>query len=144
MEDRNEQTAIHPNTTQLEPYKWKPGQSGNPLGRNGGRKPGLFKHLVALADEECPGEPATTRGEKIVRRLYEIAETGEPDVALRAINEILNRSIGRPRQTIDLNTTEIDITFLAERLVEFAKKAKGVEIPVETAEQLIARTLDLR
>lgn len=128
----------------LAPYQFKPGQSGNPLGINAGRKPSLLTALKRELESCYSDEPATKVSDRLAKRVVNIALHGEDDVALRAWSEIMNRTEGRPRQTIDLNSNEINLTFLAERLVDFAQKAKGVEIPLEVAEQLIANILELR
>lgn len=128
-------------TKHLKPHQWQPGQSGNPGGVGGGRRPSLvtalFKEL-AKEGKSLKSQNDEVAGELVRLALYAKSE----DTQLKAIVEIMNRTEGRPRQTIDFSSNEINVTVLAERLVEFAKKAKGVDIPADLAEQLILSSLD--
>jgi hypothetical protein len=66
---------------------WKPGQSGNPAGRAK-----LPKEMVELAQAATP---------KAIRRAIALMEHEDGNIALKAVNTVLDRAYGKPAQTID-------------------------------------------
>ena len=63
---------------------WKPGQSGNPSGYSG-----LYGETVRLAREASP---------TAIRRMIELTQSADERVATVAINSILDRAWGKPRE----------------------------------------------
>jgi hypothetical protein len=76
-------------TLHIESYKWKPGQSGNPMGRPRGM------HRVAKELQKTIGHD----GRKLMSFLLDVAEgkkTQDIRVQIQAIEILLNRAFGRP------------------------------------------------
>jgi hypothetical protein len=71
------------------PYKWKPGQSGNPTGRSG-----LYLECRRLAAEASP---------QAMRRLIELMEAEDERVSYMATVAVLDRSGVKP---IDYDPTQ--------------------------------------
>lgn len=71
----------------LKPFK--PGQSGNPSGR-----PKKDRDLTLLAKDES---------EKALKVLIKLMGSDDDRVALQAAQAILDRAVGKPRQTVDMN-----------------------------------------
>ena len=77
----------------IEPHKFKKGQSGNPKGRP--RKlPELDALLAAVLGEEKDG---MTAAEAILKRLRQEAAKGN----IRAAEILLNRAYGMPKQRLE-------------------------------------------
>jgi hypothetical protein len=95
-----------PNPENIEPYKFEPGQSGNPSGRPKGTKnPSTI--LKEMLEEELEVvidgvKVKKTFKDLIVRKLIKKANDGD----LRAIQEIFDRVEGKAKQEIqhDINT----------------------------------------
>ena len=64
------------------PYKWKPGESGNPTGRGG-----LYLECRRLAAEASP---------QAMRRLIELTEAEDERVSYMATTAVLDRSGVKP------------------------------------------------
>lgn len=81
--------------TQLKPYQWKQGQSGNPNGRP--------KKTMALTNalkeySELKDETGKTYREKLTEKLYSMAlEEGD----IIALKYIYDRVEGKPKETIE-------------------------------------------
>jgi len=89
-----------PKPENIEPHKFKKGQTGNPNGRP--RKlPELDKLLADVLGEEKDG---ITAGEAILKALRAKASKGD----VRAAEVLLDRAYGKPKQTSEttLKTTE--------------------------------------
>lgn len=69
---------------------WKPGQSGNPNGR-----PKKVKVVADLAEENS---------DKAIRKLARLIDSEDERVALAAAQAILDRAIGKPKQTVETTT----------------------------------------
>lgn len=76
--------------------RWTPGHSGNPGGRPSSQS--LNSAIRAKLDEMH--EDGQTRAQRIAAILVELAEGGD----LRAIREVIDRTEGRPAQSIALDT----------------------------------------
>jgi hypothetical protein len=97
-----------PKPENIEPHKFKKGQSGNPNGRP--RKlPELDKLLADVLGEEKDG---ITAGEAILKAIRAKAAKGD----VRAAELLLDRAYGKPKQSIDNNitTTEPLVIVLTE------------------------------
>lgn len=83
-----------PNPQNVEPYKWKKGQSGNPKGQP--RKlPELKELLINVLGDEKDGKSAA---EAILMALRAKATKGD----VRAAELLLDRAYGKPKQDIDI------------------------------------------
>ena len=71
--------------------RFKPGESGNPNGRNGAMSD-LFKDLAEAKDEQ-----GKTRKEKILDKILRMAENG----SLKAAEMYMNRVEGKPREYVE-------------------------------------------
>ena len=71
--------------------RFKPGESGNPNGRNGAMSD-LFKDLAEAKDEH-----GKTRKEKILDKILRMAENG----SLKAAEMYMNRVEGKPREYVE-------------------------------------------
>tara|TARA_Y100001973_G_scaffold81656_1_gene120441 strand:- start:309 stop:623 length:315 start_codon:yes stop_codon:yes gene_type:complete len=71
--------------------RFKPGESGNPNGRNGAMSD-LFKELAEAKDEQ-----GKTRKEKILDKILRMAENG----SLKAAEMYMNRVEGKPREYVE-------------------------------------------
>lgn len=104
MGTQNQQLTSKPHLAQ---YQFKPGQSGNPGGIGGGRKPSL---ITALYKELAKtGQSGKTQNEEVSAELVRLALYAKSeDTQLRAITEIMNRMHGRPNQSISIEHTSDD------------------------------------
>ena len=71
--------------------RFKPGESGNPNGRNGAMSD-LFKELAEATDDQ-----GKTRKEKILDKILRMAENG----SLKAAEMYMNRVEGKPREYVE-------------------------------------------
>ena len=71
--------------------RFKPGESGNPNGRNGAMSD-LFKDLAEATDDQ-----GKTRKEKILDKILRMAENG----SLKAAEMYMNRVEGKPREYVE-------------------------------------------
>ena len=71
--------------------RFKPGESGNPNGRNGAMSD-LFKDLAEAKDEQ-----GNTRKENILDKILRMAENG----SLKAAEMYMNRVEGKPREYVE-------------------------------------------
>tara|TARA_R100001480_G_scaffold33624_1_gene45260 strand:+ start:889 stop:1203 length:315 start_codon:yes stop_codon:yes gene_type:complete len=71
--------------------RFKPGESGNPNGRNGAMSD-LFKELAETTDDQ-----GKTRKEKILDKILRMAENG----SLKAAEMYMNRVEGKPREYVE-------------------------------------------
>jgi len=71
--------------------RFKPGESGNPNGRNGSMSE-LFKELAKAEDSK-----GKTRKEKILNKVLSMAENG----SLKAAEMYMNRVEGKPREYVE-------------------------------------------
>lgn len=82
----------------IEPHKFKKGQTGNPNGRP--RKlPELSVLLADVLGEQT--KEGLTAAEDILRAMYARARKGDT----RAAELLLDRAYGKPKQSIDNNIT---------------------------------------
>ena len=72
-----------------EKGRFKPGCSGNPTGKPAGTRTYLKEQTGDLKD--------------VLDRLIELSKSDKQNVALRAIETILDRCDGKPRQIVDNN-----------------------------------------
>ena len=98
-----------PKPENIEPHKFKKGQTGNPKGRP--RKlPELSVLLADVLGEQT--KEGLTAAEDILRAMYARARKGDT----RAAELLLDRAYGKPKQSIDNNitTTEPLVIVLTE------------------------------
>ena len=87
-----------PKPENIEPHKFKKGQTGNPKGRP--RKlPELSVLLADVLGEQT--KEGLTAAEDILRAMYARARKGDT----RAAELLLDRAYGKPKQSIDNNIT---------------------------------------
>ena len=68
---------------------WQKGQSGNPNGR-----PKKLQTVAQLAEENS---------EKALKKLIALMDSDKDQVALAAAQAVLDRAMGKPKQSVDLN-----------------------------------------
>ena len=86
-----------PKPENIEPHKFKKGQSGNPNGRP--RKlPELNKIMADILGDEKNG---LTTAERILKAIEAKALRGD----IKAAEMLLDRGYGKPKQTTDTNIT---------------------------------------
>jgi hypothetical protein len=85
-----------PNPENIEPHKFKKGQSGNPNGRPK-KLPELDKLLADVLGEEKDG---ITAAEAILKKLRQMAAQGN----IRAAEVLLDRGYGKPKQHTDITS----------------------------------------
>ena len=86
-----------PKPENIEPHKFKKGQTGNPNGRP--RKPPELNKIMAdiLGDEKN----GLTTAERILKAIEAKALRGD----IKAAEMLLDRGYGKPKQTTDTNIT---------------------------------------
>lgn len=106
-------TAVRGNPAKLTAPRWKPGQSGNPKGRPKGLKDGITPRIVRGLKGKATAEAIRElerRGihcdegsvaEVAALRLLEILQTGTFEEFLKALKETLDRTEGRPKQSLE-------------------------------------------
>jgi len=75
------------------PKTWKPGQSGNP----GGRSPRVGPNGETVA------QLARAHTAEAVERLVRVMRGADDDLALKAVQAILDRGWGKPKESVDLD-----------------------------------------
>lgn len=61
----------------LQPFQWKPGQCGNPEGKNRVRGLGIKALLKSILEEAMPGDDLTTVGDKLLEAAINRAAKGD-------------------------------------------------------------------
>ena len=96
------------NSAPVRGRPFPPGVSGNPSGR-----PKVIAELQQAAEE---GSPAA------VRRLVELIDSDDERIALAAVNSILDRVMGKPRQAVEVSaavgTNQVIAALLLRRQTE--------------------------
>ena len=77
------------NTTGLK-APWQPGQSGNPNGR-----PKKVQTIAQLAEDAS---------EAALKKLIKLIDSDKDQVALAAAQAVLDRSMGKPKQAVDVTS----------------------------------------
>jgi hypothetical protein len=96
----------------LEPYKFQPGKSGNPSGKSK-----RFEEIRTVARQHST---------KAILRLVELVGSEDERVALLAAREILDRGFGRPKPA---GASDADQGQLTINIVRFSEDAMGPEGP---------------
>ena len=103
-----------PKPENIEPHKFKKGQTGNPNGRP--RKlPELDKLLADVLGEEKDG---ITAGEAILKALRAKATKGD----VRAAEVLLDRAYGKAKQTMDTNVNMLEPLVIVTRAEDLPKE----------------------
>jgi hypothetical protein len=84
---------------------WQKGESGNPNGRPPKGK-SFADVLNKILDEDIKGREGVDRRQALMEKLVKAAYEGEP----WAMNAIMDRIDGKPRQSIDQNNKNVHIT----------------------------------
>lgn len=108
--------ASNSNKRHLTP-RWKPGQSGNPLGR-----PPRHLDLAALAREHTV---------EAVEKLVEVMRGDDPSRALYAVQQLLDRGWGKPITPIVDETPTESLSLL--HLIAARRVAEALEQVVQSA-----------
>lgn len=84
----------------------KPGKWGAPAGSNngGGRRPSIEKIRAEIYDISKAEFWCKLANDKAVVRLEKMLDNPDDAVAFKAIKEILDRTLGKPRESIDHTT----------------------------------------
>jgi membrane carboxypeptidase/penicillin-binding protein PbpC len=101
--------------------RFKPGQSGNPSGRS------KFKLLTDALRAEATQNPTKVRA--MAAAILEAASTGD----LQAAAFIFDRLEGKPQQSIEIESTHVNLTIeqRLQRVIELQAKVLTDETPVE-------------
>lgn len=96
-------------TAEVTATRGKPFQPGEDPRRNLGGRPAAKEAnaLIASIWDEAVAE--STRGEILIRKLFELTEVLDLDVRLRAIREILDRRLGKPIQSLNVDHGDMTI-----------------------------------
>jgi Family of unknown function (DUF5681) len=107
-------------TKQFGAPRWEPGQSGNPKGRpKMTRKDRIGKLMDAMLRDKLK-EKDGYLAEVLATRLLQLARQG----SLKAIELIMERTEGKPQQSLNLNTNETPtVTDIDERIQELLGRA---------------------
>lgn len=83
-----------PKAENIEPFKWKKGQSGNPNGRPP-KAPELKLMMAAILSKEKNGK---NEAEAIIEKMVEAAKKG----CIRSAEFLFNHTYGKPTQRIEM------------------------------------------
>lgn len=86
------------NQKNIEPHKFKPGQSGNPNGRPP-KLPDVEELLAHVLWQEVDGKSTALR---ILENICQIALKGKGATQLRAAEILMERAYGKPKQRADI------------------------------------------
>lgn len=104
-----------PNPENIESFKWQKGQSGNLSG-----KPKGTKHLSTLLKE------ALELGDTKAKIISSLLKKAIDDNDLKAIQEIFDRTEGKPKQEIEQSTViedeRIDLSILTDDELSFLER----------------------
>lgn len=92
----------------LRPFQ--PGQSGNPSGR-----PKVAKTVSDIAHENS---------ERAMRRLAKLIDSDDEKTALAAANAILDRAVGKPKQSIEKTTKKEASDYDSAELLAIARMGR--------------------
>ena len=106
-----------------EPFRWKPGISGNPSGRPAVQT--LGKACRELLSKLAPDGSGMTYAEAIAHSLADKALGGD----VRAAAELADRAEGRPTQPIDLEVTQLARQFELMTREQLMRYAETGELP---------------
>ena len=113
-------------TEDIQKYKFKPGQSGNPKGK----PKGALSLTTILRNRLEANENA--KAIKTIERLLTISESVDDRVALQAIDAIMDRIDGKARQTIDQNNSFTDaVAKLRAELPDFLERGEQSDEEVD-------------
>jgi hypothetical protein len=91
---------------------FQPGQSGNPNGAPKGKRVStILKELLEDRVKDKEGKELT-RSQKLALKLFTLSESDEDNSALRAIAEILDRTEGKSKQSIEVDTGPKTLTII--------------------------------
>ena len=88
-----------PKPENVIPYKFKKGQCGNPKGRP--KLPDIKAILEEVLSEK--NDSGMTAAEALMKKLRQLGASGN----LKAIEMLLDRAYGKPKQVIDTNIVSI-------------------------------------
>jgi hypothetical protein len=91
---------------------------------NAGGRPKLPRDVLEIANAACPDA---------IRRAIELIRHKDPRIALKAIEIVLNRGLGMPRQAVDVTQTEPAVIVGEPMTVEQWVERFGPQTPVNGA-----------
>lgn len=100
-----------------KPWQFQPGSSGNPAG----------SRAVAVQNGMAILETGMQRAAK---RLVELIEHDNPSVAIAAIREVNDRVLGKPKQAVDVqvtNVAQMHLAYLQEIQARREERMKTIE-----------------
>jgi hypothetical protein len=106
-----------------KPYRWKPGQSGNPSGRPAVQR--LSAAMRNILGQCVPGMNGMTFAEVIARSLAKRAAAGD----VRAAEILRDTSEGRPTQSISLEVSQLAERFSTMSRDQLLAYAEHGELP---------------
>lgn len=114
-------------------YKISKGQIANPTGRN--QYASRPKELIAFHKNTC-----VEAAGHLIARMMDIALHGEPKLAYLCAKDLLDRGLGRPQQSISVESGNTGQALSAQQTLEVLDKAIKQE---EANEALTKRILEL-
>lgn len=133
-------TDLSVKSSHLKPFQFKPGQSGNPGGHGGGRKPSLTNLLMRELALPSTQDPTRSQLQWISKELARLASEPGPD-QFKAICEVFNRLYGRAHQSISVaSTNDEDFQNMVQLFINECQRM-GLESSQEDAETYLAETV---
>jgi adenine-specific DNA methylase len=100
---------------------WKKGQSGNPAGR-----PKKVVDVAALARDSST---------KAMEKLAKLVDSEDERVALQAAMAVLDRAVGKPKQSVETSQKKEAADFTESELISLARLGRSGVAEADTSEE---------
>lgn len=120
----NSAKTMRGNPDKTLPYRWRPGQSGNPGGRPKGTP--LIDACREVLAKLVPGD---TEGRTYAQAIAERLATKAVEGDIRAAQELADRAEGKARQTVQIENTALKQAFERMTDAELEAYARDGKLP---------------